>query len=244
MPELRKDIITQLQKEILQLQGYKTLVPNKVSPINLGPIENAFPNGCFPEAGIHEFITERPQHEAATCGFIAGLMGAFMQKGGASIWIGSSGKLFPPSLKIFGIEPDKIVFIDVRKEKEILWVMEEVLKCNGIAVVVGELPEINFTASRRLQLAVEQSRLTGFIIRNNPRNLNVNACLSRWRITPLPTLPEFDMPGIGFPRWNVELLKIRNGKPGTWQVEWSDNRFHFISPFVESVPLEEKRKTG
>jgi len=171
-------------------------------------------------------------------------MAAFMRKGGASVWIGSAGKLFPPALKIFGIEPDKIIFIDLRKEKDILWVMEEALKCNGMALVVGELPEISFTASRRLQLAVEQSRLTGFIIRNNPRNLNVNACISRWRITPLPTLIENDMPGIGFPRWNVELLKIRNGKPGSWQMEWTAGRFRFISPLVESIQQEQKRKTG
>ena len=244
MPEPKKDIINQLQKEILALQGFKNLAINKVSPVDLGPIETAFPNGCFPEAGIHEFISTAPQHEAATNGFIATLMAAFMRKGGASVWIGTAGKLFPPSLKIFGIEPDKIIFIDLRKEKDILWVMEEVLKCNGIALVVGELPELSFTSSRRLQLAVEQSRLTGFIIRNNPRNLNVNACISRWRITPLPTLIENDIPGIGFPRWNVELLKIRNGKPGSWQMEWSAGRFRFISPLAESLQQEQKRKTG
>lgn len=41
-------------------------------------------------------------------------------------------------------------------------VMEEALKCGGLAAVVGEVQDISFTASRRLQLAVEQSGVTGF----------------------------------------------------------------------------------
>ncbi len=32
------------------------------------------------------------------------------------------------------------------------------------------------------------------------------------------------MPGVGAPRWKVELLKVRNGLPGAWIVEWVDGR--------------------
>ena len=32
------------------------------------------------------------------------------------------------------------------------------------------------------------------------------------------------MPGVGMPRWKVELLKVRNGVPGEWIVEWADGR--------------------
>jgi protein ImuA len=104
--------------------------------------------------------------------------------------------------------------------------MEEVLKCDSIAAVVGEISEISFTESRRLQLAVEQSRVTGFILRLNPKNLST-ACVARWNIKPLASA-QTDVPGIGFPVWNVSLLKIRNGKPGNWNIEWKNKRFHFV----------------
>ncbi|HEX6180009.1 MAG TPA: Error-prone repair protein ImuA, partial [Chitinophagaceae bacterium] len=44
-----------------------------------------------------------------------------------------------------------------------------------------------------------------------------------------------DMPGIGFPRWQVNLLKIRNGKPGNWQIEYKSNQFRSVAdtPVVE-----------
>jgi protein ImuA len=37
------------------------------------------------------------------------------------------------------------------------------------------------------------------------------------------------MPGVGFPRWEVELLKVRNGEPGKWIIEWSPNGIKYIS---------------
>ena len=121
--------------------------------------------------------------------------------------------------------------------------MEEALKCDSLSAVVGDMKELSFTNSRRLQLAVERSQVTGFILRNNPRNLNTTACVSRWKITPLPGESAEDLPGVGFPRWNVELLKVRNGKPGSWQIEFAGGRFRLISK-IAAIALEQQKKTG
>ena len=244
MMATKKDILVQLQKDILLLQGFKRLPADDSIQVKLGPIDAAFPNGCFPLAAMHEFINEGAEYAAATNGFISCMVAALMVNGGACLWISSSPTVFPPALKAFGIEPDRIIFIEIKKEKDILWVIEEALKCEGLAAVVGEMQQISFTASRRFQLAVEHSRVTGFIIRNHSRNLTINACVSRWKISPLPSASEDNLPGIGFPRWNIELLKIRNGKPGVWQMEWSWGRFHPVSTLVTSLPQDRKKKTG
>jgi len=212
--------------------------------MGLGAMETAFPNNRFPLGAVHEFIGENAEQMSATGGFISCLMASLMKDQGACIWISASRTIFPPALKSFGIEPDRILFIDLKKEKDVCWAMEEALKCAGLAAVVGEIREIDFTASRRLQLAVEQSRVTGFILRQDPRKLNTTACVSRWKIKSIPSEWEDDMPGLGFPRWNIELLKIRNGKPGSWQLEWSHGAFHPVSPALEFIELEQKRKTG
>jgi protein ImuA len=121
--------------------------------------------------------------------------------------------------------------------------MEEALKCDGLSAVIGEVPELSFTASRRLQLAVEKSQVTGFLIRRSVRHLNTTACVTRWKITSLPSESEDDLPGIGYPRWNVELLKVRNGKPGSWQIEWVEGKFRPLYKFV-SLVQEPRKKTG
>lgn len=240
----KTDILSRLKMDILPLEGLRKCLEGEVLEAGLGPVNKAFPQERFPLAAIHEFISSEPESAAVTTGFISTLVSLLMKKGGACVWIGSSGKIFPPALLQFGIEPARIIFINLEKEKDLLWATEETLKCHGLAAVVAELPSLSFTVSRRFQLAVEQSQVTGFIHRMNTRILNVNAAVSRWKINPLPSESYDGLPGLGYPRWNVELLKIRNGKPGIWQIEWSGHRFNHISRPVPSIIPEPKRKTG
>ena len=236
-------IIKDLKEHILFLQGYKRSTNNSLR-INLGPIDNSFPNECFPQASTHEFIVEKDEDSSAAKGFICHIISELMKRNGICIWINSVENVFPPALKLFGVDPGRIVFINVKRQKEILWVMEEALKCDGLAAVVGEIAEINFTETRRLQLAVEKSRVTGFIIRNKPRGINITACISRWKISHIPSELKKNFPGVGFPRWNIELLKIRNGKPGSWKMEYSNGLLHVVEKDEELIALTQKQKTA
>jgi protein ImuA len=237
----KKVIIDQLQKDILLLQGFKAVASQPLGTIILPSIEASFPNSVFPTGAIHEFINEVPEHAAASGGFIAGLLKSLMLNGGSCLWISASRTLFPPALKLFGVAPDRIIFIDLKKEKDVLWAMEEALKCEGLAAVIGEVSEINLSQSRRLQLTVEKSGVTGLLIRNNIQKIATSACVARWQIKPLISELEDGMPGVGFPRWKVELLKVKNGSLGSWDIEWSDNKFNLIQ--YEEAVLE-KLKVG
>ncbi len=243
MTSTKADIIARLQKDILPLQGFKASLNNAALDEALGFMNTAFPRATFPLAAVHEFIYTSIEDAAVTHGFVTGVLASLMQTGGTSIWISAAQTIFPPALKAFGIAPDKIIFIELRKEKEILWAMEEALRCDGLATVIGEVRELSFTASRRLQLAVEKSRATGFILRRKSRNLNTTACVTRWKISSLSSEPEDGMPGVGFPRWNIELLKVRNGKPGAWQIEFMAGRFIQVYE-MSSITSLQKRKTG
>ena len=243
MAAAKADIIAQLQRELLPLQGFKPIPASENLDLGLGRMMSAFPNNKFPVGAVHEFCCATSNDAAASAGFIAGIVSSLMRSEGVSIWISSARTIFPPALKYFGIQPDRIVFVDLQKQQDVLWVMEEALKCEGLAAVVGEISELSFTASRRLQLAVEQSRVTGFILRVKPRNLNITACVTRWKITSISSILPDEMPGLGFPRWNVELLKVRNGKPGTWEIEWKGRRFRNTSTLTV-IHGEQQRKTG
>src|SRR5215203_3783636 len=221
----KADIITRLQKEILLMQGFRQpAMEEKEAGLSL--ISHAFPNATFPLAAIHEFFCNAAEEVSASSGFISAILSSLMKKSGPTIWISSSPTLFPPALQAFGIDPSRIIFLHLKKEKEKLWAMEEVLKCDSIASVVGEINEISLTESRRMQLAVEQSRVTGFILRFQPKNLSTTS-VARWKIKPAATTAT-NLPGLGFPSWEVSLLKIRNGKPGTWRMEWKNQQFQLV----------------
>lgn len=251
MNRANKDVITNLRKDILPLQGFKSLSTDNDINIGFIPIEKSFPAAKFPIGCTHEFLYPSVEDWAATNGFIGVLLSKLMQFDGAAIWVSASRTLFPAALKRFGVRPNKIIFVDLKNERDVLYATEECLKCKRIAAVVAETKYIGFKESRRLQLAAEQSRVTGILIRPQYKIINTTACVSRWRIGALARELSDGMPGIGFPRWNVELLKVRNGKPGTWQLEYSSNRLKEIKENIleAHLPLREmmlnkRRKTG
>lgn len=237
----KSNLLTTLQSDILRLQGFKPAA-NTITDAGLGSIIDAFPNRSFPIGHIHEFLSSSTEDVATSSGFIAGLFSTLLKQNGVILWISTARKVFPPALKNFGVQPDRFIFIDLKKEKDVLWAMDEALKCAALTAVVGELKEITFTESQRLQLAVEQSQVTGFVLRHCTKKIGTTACVSRWRITSIPSEIPDELPGLGFPTWRVELLRIRNGKAGVWNLQWKDGR---LVPLHHSQEFfKEQKKVG
>lgn len=232
----KRDVIAQLKKDILQLQGVSPDLNPTTDSMGLGPVEAAFPNGIFPRKSIHEFVIANGEQGAATYGFISGILSRLMGKSGVCIWISTSNTHFPPAAQSFGVSPHRIIFVRMARDRDVRWATEEALKCKEVVVVVAELQEMDFVQSRRLQLAVEKSKVTGLVICPTPRQLGATACTARWQIKPLPSIVENGLPGIGQPQWEVTLLKVRHGNPGSWSLSWSDMDF-----VMKSAPTHTKQ---
>lgn len=241
MGETKKDIVLKLQQQILKMQGFKSVSEGRSMDFGLGVLTDSFPNQVFPTSAVHEFIGTNLEDAAATGGFISALLSTLMQSNGTCIWISTSRKIFPPSLAVFNISPDRIIFVDLQKEKDVLWASEESLKCVDLCAVITEIDEISFAQSRRLQLVIEKSKVTSFIIRKHAEKLSATTAVARWKISALPSETIDGMPGLGFPRWNVELLKIKNGIPGNWIMEYSAGQFLHIK---EEILLNKEIRTA
>jgi protein ImuA len=245
MPAAKSHIIAALQKEILLHSANKQNMQQVALPSELFFLKEHFPLAVFPLAAIHEFVYDQYEDEAATNGFISGLLSSCITVNGVVIWISLRPVVFPSVLKRYNIEPEQVIFIHPANEKELLWVTEEALKCEGLRAVVSELSSLSFHNSRRFQLAVEKSKVTGFVLSQESKSLT-NACVSRWKISCMPSeLHNDQLPGVGFPKWKVELKKMRNGKPGEWEIEWMGDRFRRINSAAISVKLAElHQQTG
>ena len=223
----KAEIFAQLQKEILLLEGFKPASSGATDWAGLEQIQSAFHNSTFPTGAVHEFYCEGAPSLSASIGFITGILSTVIQQQGVIIWISPSKMIFPPALKLFGIAPENVIFIHLSKEKDRLFVIEEALKCDAVTAVIGHIDGISFTESRRFQLAVEKSKVTCFLLRQRAKN-NTTASVTRWRIKPQASVTE-GLPGVGFPKWNVELEKVRNGKPGQWEMQWRAGRFMILA---------------
>lgn len=236
-------MIRQLQAKINAMQGLGKR-SSESACTGLTPFLAAFHGNVFPTGAVHEFISYEAPNAASTSGFITAVVGKLIKEGSLCLWVANGRKVFPPGLKHFDLEPDMVIFINASRTKDALWIIEEALKCKALTAVIGEVKELGFTESRRLQLAVEQSGVTAFIHRYCPRSENAVACATRWKITALPSQAMDDLPGIGHTNWDVQLLKVRNGRPHAWQVSWLGKSF---TPLVNShvtIPLLNQRHTG
>jgi protein ImuA len=141
------------------------------------------------------------------------------------LWCLPHADLYGPGVAACGLDPTRLVLVRATRDAEILWAMEEGLRAPGIAAVVGEVGALPAVASRRLQVVAERSGITAFLMRRwrtageavRERNLP-NAAATRWRISALPSITVGGVPGVGQPRWRVELSRCRGGLPGIWEV--------------------------
>jgi len=112
---------------------------------------------------------------------------------------------------------------------------EEGLRCNGFGAVMGELAKLPMNASRRLQLAAETSGVTGIAIRRFRRPADAalfgepTAAVTRWRVSVRPSSP-LPVPGVGRPRWFLELLRCRGGESAAFEVEACDAKGRLALP--------------
>lgn len=116
--------------------------------------------------------------------------------------------------------PLKLIFVDVSKPVDVLWAMEEGLRCTGLSAVVGNIwgdpPALDFTASKRLALRAEARRLPCWLIRR-AAHPNLSAARMRWKLRSLPSLPvPHDARAPGQALWQAELFRARWQTPGEW----------------------------
>jgi protein ImuA len=195
-------------------------------PMDIAAMDQVLPTGGIRLGALHEAASagSDTEHGAAATLFIAGILARL---DGPILWVLRQADLFAPGLAGVGLDPCRIVFAEAGKQ--VLPVMEEGFRHSGLAAVVAEHSgRLSLVASRRLQLAAEQSGILAILIRrsqsfNDPALNEPTAAATRWRIAALPSPPALphapDTPGLGRARWRLDLTRCRGGEPGSWIVE-------------------------
>lgn len=218
-----------------------------VLPFGIAALDQALPGGGLALGAVHEVLGAGADEEdgAAAAGFIAGIVGRLGSKfgGGLVLWCLKERDLYGPGLAAHGLDPARIALVRTARDDDRLWVLEEGLRASaslgaspgGVAAVVGEIGRLPMVAGRRLQLAAERSGIPAFLLRRWRTGVEAaaerarpSAAMTRWRIAPLPSLPDAEEPGpvgfIGRPCWRVELLRCRGAEAAdlSWDLEVAD----------------------
>tara|TARA_B100000676_G_scaffold10081_1_gene9325 strand:+ start:1377 stop:2087 length:711 start_codon:yes stop_codon:yes gene_type:complete len=211
-----------------------------VLPFGIDEIDDRLPGGGLARGALHEVFAADSGIATAFCALLAGRLAKDAEN--ASVlwcerpWTLDAGALYGPALLQFGIDPARLILVRVRRDNDALWAMEEGLRCGQVAAVVGELDDISLTASRRLQLAAEETGVTALSLRSKVDKPPPSAAATRWRLDAvtrekdqpranhnndfLNTPPA--LPGLGAARWQAELFRCRGGTSANWMMEWND----------------------
>jgi len=193
-----------------------------VLPFGVPEIDEALPWRGLPLAALHEIENAGAiDEDGAVVTFLAGIL-ARLAAARPVLWCLQRPDLHAPGLALAGLEARRLLLLRAPNEREILWAMEEGLRSRAPVAVVGEVEALSTPASRRLQLAAESAGVTGFVLHRSAGNTAASAAVTRWRVAALPSVPVTGEPGIGRPRWRVELLRCRGGMPAAWDVEACD----------------------
>jgi protein ImuA len=207
-------------------------------PFGLEPIDTTLGGGLACGA-LHEIAAAGEAHLAAATGFVLGLAA---QKRARVCWIAEdmalaeSGALYGGGLDLFGLAPERLLAVAAARHRDLLWAMEEALRCRAVGAVIGEWRHgvIDAVAVRRLSLAAAQSGALALVLRAAPA-ADASTAATRWIVGAAPSAAT--MHGPGAPRFAAQLIRNRRGPLGSWILQWSNNDERFLLAPAQPVAM-------
>ena len=141
-----------------------------------------------------------------------------------------------------------LVHVAVKRPEDALFALEEGLRCRDLAFVIGEIAgnpkALNFTAARRLSLAVERHGVPLWLVRLDAQR-DLSSARQRWAARSAPSLPpRWNRSAPGAPAWQAELFRARAHPPGTWVLEGDGGNLRMRDAHSPAVEAGESRLHG
>ncbi len=199
--------LSQLRAQIAALEGRPPLTAERldtVAPLGLPALDRVLPWGGLPAGGLHEIRAQNTENPGAAAGFAAFCLGRFARlRRGPLLWVSSRDDLYPPGLAAFGLPVERLLLVRPPNSADLLWTLEEALRCKGVAGLLGDIYGLDFKAARRLSLATRASGVPALLLNRGPA---LAALLTRWQVTSAPSESPV---GVGLWRWSLRLAHCR-----------------------------------
>src|SRR5262249_55521902 len=116
-----------------------------------------------------------------------------------------------------------------------LWATLEALRSGAPQAVIGMIDRLDLKTSQKLHLAATDAGLPLLLLRPS-QTLESSAAATRWRIgTAAAARDRFSV--YTRPRWQLQLERCRNGRPGEWVVEYDHvaHRFSLVAALADQT---------
>ena len=210
-----------LRKQIARIEGHTQSLDASVSRAwtsGLAALDAAL-GGALSLGALHEIAALSPVDLPVASAFAFGLL-ARLKRRGPVVWCMSGragseyGAPYMPGLAAFGIDPSRMICVNVRHPRDLSFVLEEAARLSSLAAIIAEGPPPSFTASRRLALLLAQSQVPMLFLPDG-KAVQGSAAATRFVVAPLAAeggLQDIKSPGP--PAFRVTLARNRGGRPG------------------------------
>lgn len=245
-------MLDELRQRLQSLQKAAGLeAPSGVLPFGIPALDDVL-GGGLARGALHEISASGEAHLAAATGFALGMAAHSSplswgevarrspkgegERKKALIWIAEdmalieSGAPYGPGLDPFGLAPERLLSVAVSHRRDLMWAMEEALRCRAIGAVIGEVRggALDTIGVRRLSLAAMQSGALALLLRARPQD-DASTAATRWIVGAAPASPAYRHGfEFGAPRFAATLVRNRRGPTGSWILEWRDTDERFV----------------
>ena len=232
----RIKVMHELRCLLPRLEGFSA--QPRVLTFGLPLLETYLPHGGLSFGALHEVVPATKADTPAAFGFIAALLGSL--PGRAPVLLVRSisgfaryGHPYGHGLNRLGFDPARLLLVQARDRTQALWALEEGIRSEAPAAVVGMVEDLDLKASQRLHVAARDFGLPLLLLRP-AGTLEASVATTRWRVgTAEAARDRFGL--ITHWRWHLQLERCRNGRPGEWCVEFDhvSNRFGLVAAMAD-----------
>jgi protein ImuA len=203
-------------------------------PLGLPEVHRHLPGPGLTCGVLHELVAETDGDRPAAFGFVFALMASALRlRSGPAVFIAARrsladfGSPYGHGLRHLGLDPGRLVLIETRSNKDALWALEETLRSEArLAIMAGAIEgNPDLTMSRRLNLAAA-AHATPLVLLRTATMQGTSAAATRWRIAAAPAARD-RFGALAHWRWWATLDRCRNGRPGQWLIEWTNDAHRF-----------------
>ncbi len=200
-PVARSQTVADLAKRIRRLEQCQ--LPETASEMFFSgcpSLDGLLPRNGFVRGALVEWIGSVPGAGATTLALMTAR--ATCGKDGCLAVIDFTHTFFPPVATALGLHPKQILLIRPSNRSEAFWAIDQALRCRGVSAVLAWPDAIDHRVFRRWQLAAEQSRALGLLVRPRSALTEPSWAETRLLIEPQRSKDNWRM-------WRIELLHAR-----------------------------------
>lgn len=177
-------LVQTLRQQIAAIEGARRQSHNISVPSGCGALDRLLPGRGFRQGTLVEWLAPEGAGGAGTLAVYAARQAC--REGGALVVLDRAREFYPPAAARMGIQLEKMIVVQTPTEADNTWALDQALRCSAVAAVLAWPEKLDTRTFRRLQLAAEQGRGLGLLVRPKTARYEPSWADVRLLIEPLP----------------------------------------------------------